>query len=89
MEGVVEDSSDVGVDAIEAGVVYYYLKTGEQVEAVKPSPKEEYWFAKRLKDEKLLILPIWGLVKNPEAYSEEVQMATKQRMEKRRKKKNI
>ena len=84
VENVGNNSDIADVEVIEAGMVYYDLKTGEQVKAIKQSPKEEFWFTERLRDQKKLLLPAWGLVKEPEAYSEEGQKLAKKRSAKRR-----
>lgn len=80
----VETVIDNGDEMIKADTIYYDLKTGEQVRAIKQSPNEKYWFTERIKDQKKLILPAWGLAKEPEAYSEEGQRIAKKKAKRRR-----
>lgn len=55
---------------VEAGRVYYFLKEGVWVKAVK-AMGDSFWHVKRVEDGKSLLAPTWALSEDAEAFEGE------------------
>lgn len=50
---------------VEAGRVYYFLKEGVWVKAIK-AMNDDFWHVQRIKDSKCLLVPTWALTTEAE-----------------------